>query len=34
MSKPKAIDLDSIIDESGDRIVRKPLAACNPRASG
>ncbi|MES1262958.1 MAG: hypothetical protein ABUL69_01300 [Peristeroidobacter soli] len=24
MSKPRAIDLDSIIDEAGDRIVRKP----------
>jgi hypothetical protein len=24
MSKPKAIDLDEILDESGDRIVRKP----------
>ena len=24
MSKPRNIDLDSILDESGDRVVRKP----------
>ena len=29
MSKPKAIDLDAIIDEAGDRIIRKPDSHAN-----